>query len=266
MMKQTLLGRNRERRIGHRSPPLTGCGNVRPRSPPAGDHFFWSGEPVQLGQPDVGAAVGRRPPVAARRQRAARRDLGPVGQRRALELVGEEAPQEQFQPVPDLGQRIGAPRAGRQVGRPGALLDVVPGIPGEEGDLGRPVAEPRQVEEIEVLQRIGTDRLLGRLDGAACRRPGSAPARFRCRGCRAGSRPSPCRRRPRRRRSGSGAGSASWRPSRWDCSATCDRRRRRCTSPAPARRDRRCRPPCRDAGWPGGTGSRCAGPPARSRR
>ena len=47
------------------------------------------------------------------------------------------------------------------------FVDIVPGVPGEKGDLGRPVAEARQVEEIEILQRIGPDRLLGRLDRAA---------------------------------------------------------------------------------------------------
>ena len=125
---------------------------------------------LELGQPDIGAAIGGRAPVATRRQRAAGRDLGSVGQRRALELVGEKPPQEQFQPVPDLAKLVGAPRPCRQVGGPGTLVDVVPGVPGEEGDLGRAEAEPRQVEQIEVLQRVRPDRLLGRLDGAGCTR------------------------------------------------------------------------------------------------
>src|SRR5204862_5862886 len=48
---------------------------------------------LQLCQPDIGAAVRGRTPIAARRQRTARRYLGSIGQRRALELVAEEAPQ-----------------------------------------------------------------------------------------------------------------------------------------------------------------------------
>src|SRR5882762_5235663 len=47
----------------------------------------------QFREPNVRGAIRRRAPVAARRQRTAGRDLGAVGQRRALELVGEEAPQ-----------------------------------------------------------------------------------------------------------------------------------------------------------------------------
>ena len=42
----------------------------------------------------------------------------------------------------------------------------MPGVPRHEGDLRRAVAQPRQVEEIEILQRIGTDEALGRLHHA----------------------------------------------------------------------------------------------------
>ena len=68
--------------------------------------------------------------------------------------------------MPDLAELVGPPRPGRQVGGPGALVDVVPGVPGQEGDLGRPEAQPRQVVQVEVLQGVRADRLLGRLDGA----------------------------------------------------------------------------------------------------
>src|SRR3954454_17010426 len=63
---------------------------------------------LEFGQPDIGTCIGRGAPGAPRRQRAARRYLGPVGQGRALELVGEEAPQEKRQPVTDLLQAVSA--------------------------------------------------------------------------------------------------------------------------------------------------------------
>ena len=73
---------------------------------------------VELGEPGARAGVGRHPPVAARRQRAAGDDLRTVGERRALELVGEEALDEDLHPAPDRREVVcrplglaGSPRA-----------------------------------------------------------------------------------------------------------------------------------------------------------
>src|SRR6185312_16797930 len=62
---------------------------------------------AQFGQPHFGRGVARRAPVAARAQRAAARDLGPVGNRAALELAeGEEPQQEAFEPLADRGEVV----------------------------------------------------------------------------------------------------------------------------------------------------------------
>src|SRR5216684_5862165 len=83
----------------------------------------------ELGEPQVGLAVGGRAPIAARGQRAAGGDLRAVGQRRALELAErKEAKQEDLEPVLDLAERIGAAFGRRDVGRPGTALDVAPGV------------------------------------------------------------------------------------------------------------------------------------------
>src|SRR3569623_1897665 len=50
----------------------------------------------QFGEPRRGGAVGRRAPVAARRQRAAGRYLRPVGDGRALELADREEAEQEF--------------------------------------------------------------------------------------------------------------------------------------------------------------------------
>ena len=86
------------------------------------------------------------------------RDLRAVGQRRAFELTeGEEPPGEHRQPPPDLGQRIGRPLVGRQARRPVTAIRVVPGVPGQERDLGRPGPVAQDLEQGEVLQRVGAD-------------------------------------------------------------------------------------------------------------
>src|SRR5258708_31074371 len=66
--------------------------------------------PFQFFEPYRGMAVGRRAPIAARRQRTAGGDLGSVGQGRAFELASlEEAIEEHIHPAFDLGQVQGAP-------------------------------------------------------------------------------------------------------------------------------------------------------------
>ena len=81
---------------------------------------------------------------------------------------------------------------------------ALPGVPGEEGDLRRRVAEAQQVVEVEILQLVGPDRGL-RCSGR--RAPARARSRSRARGAARASR----RRRTRRTRppSRSGTGSAS---------------------------------------------------------
>jgi hypothetical protein len=95
--------------------------------------------------------------------------LSPLSGRRhggALELADlEETEQEDPQPAPDgrkvTGPLIHFPKADR----PSAGFRVAPGIPGEIGDLAGPQAVARQVEEVEILQRIRADELLGALAG-----------------------------------------------------------------------------------------------------
>ena len=55
----------------------------------------------------------------------------------------------------------------RDNGRPGALLRVAPGAPGEKGDLAGREAVARRVVEIEVLQFVGTDDVFSALRGLA---------------------------------------------------------------------------------------------------
>src|SRR5579871_511324 len=93
---------------------------------------------LEFVEPDAGVAVGRRTPVAARRQGAAGRHLGAVRHRRALELAeAEEALQEHTQPALDELEVVRAPAVVREAGRPRAALDVAPGMARQEGDLRR---------------------------------------------------------------------------------------------------------------------------------
>src|SRR5262249_3810677 len=105
----------------------------------------------RLGQPQRRRGVGWHAPVAARRQRAARADLGPVGYAIALELVGEETPHEDQQPAPDLRQWVAA----------------LEGVQTEARQAPRPAAETQQVIEEEIVQLVGADDVLGALDDLA---------------------------------------------------------------------------------------------------
>ena len=84
--------------------------------------------------------VARHPPVAAGRHGAAGTDLGTVGQRRALELAGEEPGEEHLEPVPDLRQVVLRSALGGIVRRPLPPGRVGPGVLRQEGDLARPRA------------------------------------------------------------------------------------------------------------------------------
>src|ERR1700733_5159099 len=62
---------------------------------------------LDLVEPGLCRHVRRRAPVPARRQRTTMRHLGPVGQRRALELAERVEPlHENLQPVPNLLERV----------------------------------------------------------------------------------------------------------------------------------------------------------------
>ena len=113
----------------------------------------------------------------------------------------------------DLGKREGPSLRGSGCRRPGPARDVAPGVMRKESDLRGPKAVAGQVEEVEVLQCVRADDLLGRLDRSA-RSAGTSSgeisvARMACRIADV-----PCPRRRTRRRSGSGAGSASSAPRR----------------------------------------------------
>ena len=88
---------------------------------------------LQLGQPGRGRGIGGHAPVPAGRQRASGHHLGAIGQRRAFELVGEEAAVEQLEPMADLGEPIGDPLCRRQPLGPVPGIGITPGLVREEG-------------------------------------------------------------------------------------------------------------------------------------
>ena len=95
----------------------------------------------ELVEPDRALPSDGRPPVAARRERAAGGDLRAVGHRRALELAEPEEPlHEHLEPV--LDRRPGRTRcAGRRGSRAASRRRRVgPGVLGQERDLlgGKP--------------------------------------------------------------------------------------------------------------------------------
>src|SRR6202011_5514024 len=100
------------------------------------------------------------------RERAARMDLWAVWHSRALELARlEETSEEHFEPALDLGQSIGFALGHGDVWWPGALPRIAPRVPGEKGDLARAHTVAGDVKQVEVLQRIGSDEILGKLRG-----------------------------------------------------------------------------------------------------
>src|SRR3954452_14314023 len=119
---------------------------------------------LEVAQPRAGRPVRRRPPVAARGERPARRHLRPVGQRRALELgEREEALAEHLEPAADLRAVVLEALLLREVRRPRAGLAVAPGVPRHEADLRGPEPVAQRVEQREVVQRVGADLRLRRL-------------------------------------------------------------------------------------------------------
>ena len=119
---------------------------------------------MKLFQPDRRLGVGGRAPVAARGERAAGADFGAVGDGGALELAGlEEAIQKQAEPLLDGGQGVLVLLVVRERVGPCTARFVGPGVVGEEGDFGGAEAVARRVVEVEVLQLVGADLLLGGL-------------------------------------------------------------------------------------------------------
>src|SRR4029077_10476171 len=51
-----------------------------------------------------------------------------------------------------------------RISRPHAAFGIVPGVPRKIGDLRRQKAVARRIEQAEILQGVGTDDALGRLD------------------------------------------------------------------------------------------------------
>src|SRR5690606_4302186 len=97
--------------------------------------------------------VTRRAPVAPRAQRACGRNLGPVGDRTALELAeGEEALQEAFEPAADRREVVFVAACFGQPCRPAAARLVAPGVPGEERDLRRLLTVAHDVMQEEVVE------------------------------------------------------------------------------------------------------------------
>src|SRR5215469_6375675 len=113
-------------------------GRTLPRAPGL---LIGLGHQVERGQPWSRAAVRGRPPIAPRRQRSARTDLGCVRDRAALELAQLKEPmQEDSQVRLDRTDPVLVTERGGNVGPCPATL-VVPCTVGEERDFGRRVAE-----------------------------------------------------------------------------------------------------------------------------
>src|SRR5271168_3812518 len=103
---------------------------------------------LDLIEPSLRRHVRRRTPIPARGQRTTMRHLGPVGQRRALELAERVEPlHENLQPVPNLLERVGWSFVLGESRRPLATLGIAPRMPGQEGDLGRPIPVAQHMEE-----------------------------------------------------------------------------------------------------------------------
>src|SRR2546426_12556258 len=91
--------------------------------------------------------MGRHPPAAPRRERAARADLGGIGQAVALELAREEATQEGEEPAADVAQGVAPPER----------------VDRHAGDALRAEAEAHEVVQEEVVEIIRSHELLGQL-------------------------------------------------------------------------------------------------------
>ena len=117
--------------------------------------LIFVGDRLQLREPCGRFAVGWRAPIAARRQRSARADLGRVGNRAALELAQlEEAVQESMQMSLDSRDVVLVAAVGRDI-RPMAGVLVVPRVVRQERDLRRRVSEAKRVVEVEIVQLVG---------------------------------------------------------------------------------------------------------------
>src|SRR5262249_36755833 len=105
-------------------------------------------EPVQ---PQGGLAIAGHAPIAAWRQ-ADRAHFGPVRQTGALELIVEEAPEEDRQPMADALGGIG---------------DVKAGLSGKKENLFWRRAIAKEMEQKEIMQFVGPDQFLGDVDNLA---------------------------------------------------------------------------------------------------
>src|SRR5207244_7402946 len=107
----------------------------------------------QLLEPGIRAGIARSPPVAARRQRAARAHLGSVGHRGPLELAGaEEAVEEDTQPMLDHRELIRSPVRRRESGRPLAAIRIAPGLMRQECHLAGSESISADPVEMKILE------------------------------------------------------------------------------------------------------------------
>src|SRR5690606_5823273 len=143
----------------------------RPRFRRGADHALsiWHAG-AQLRQPGGRLGIARGAPVPAGGERAARPDPRTVGERGPRGPTGLEEPvQEHLEPILDDGQVVLPTPLGRDPLRPAAALPVPPRVVRQERDLARPEAEARDVVEVEVLELVRADDLLGALRRAAGR-------------------------------------------------------------------------------------------------
>ena len=135
-----------------------------PRSPerlsPAQDTGTWAS--ISASQAVAAASLGIRqsprglivPPALT---------FGPFGRALRLNWLAKKRRQNTSSQCRIVAEVVRRPALGRVARRPLPRVGVVPGVPGQERDLARPVAAAEHVVEREVLQRVGPDGVLGRL-------------------------------------------------------------------------------------------------------
>src|SRR5947208_4469048 len=112
---------------------------------------------LHLLQPGSRLGVAGGAVIAARGERASRANLWGIRHTGPLKLADlEETPGEDTQPVLDLTNAVFM-SVGLQDIRPVAEGTITPGTVGEEGDLGRSIAQTGGVIHVEIVQLVGAN-------------------------------------------------------------------------------------------------------------
>src|SRR5690349_13122897 len=125
---RTSVNQSRTNRTSRSSSARSTKSSCLPMAPPYRRARSEERNLLQLGQPRRRRGVRRHPPVAARAHRAAVAHLRAVGQRRPLELVGEEPLDEHLEPRADLAEVVVDVLGLGVVRRPLPRLRVLPRV------------------------------------------------------------------------------------------------------------------------------------------